>query len=584
MREEQTPILEKWFPQWARQLSDIHAGGTCQFFILHGNVSDLIRIEKQEEISYAMLPEFLSTQLFGAWDAVIYYDQARGPRALANNTDRLVKINRHLERFIGSVEDLRNLRELGKVFAVFDRYLEMALLHEGERPSVAIILDYAHFMAPSTSVSNTSRELAPTLATLLNWAKSPYFKRAPFAFCLISERLSDLHESLVQNAHTCRIELPYPDRDERLRFILWAAGKRSFSDLCEVEAPQLAELTAGLTLVHLQGLIQRAIRSGHKLSLSELKTYKKQMIEGQCQGLVEFVEPKHNLDLVAGQAAAKKRLQEDADFIRRGRLDAVPMGYLLCGPVGTGKTFLAECYAGSVGIPCLKLLNFRSKYVGETEGNLEKILKVLRVMGPVAVIIDEADAMLGDRQAGGDSGTSSRVFGQFAAQMGDTTYRGKIIWFLLTCRPDLLPIDIKRQGRCEVHIPLFYPDSNAGYKEMFVVMGKKNHIDIQPEEVPPIPTNLKLSGADIEGIVNRAQRLALLSNNPDVTRVHLSAALNDFIPSAETDEKQLQMLAAIIECTDINFLPADMRKEATATDTREALINKYRRLKTALGE
>ena len=54
------------------------------------------------------------------------------------------------------------------------------------------------------------------------------------------------------------------------------------------------------------------------------------------------------------------------------------MGYLICGPVGTGKTFLAECFAGSVGVPCVKLKNFRSKYVGETEGNLEQLLTVLR--------------------------------------------------------------------------------------------------------------------------------------------------------------------------------------------------------------
>ena len=133
------------------------------------------------------------------------------------------------------------------------------------------------------------------------------------------------------------------------------------------------------------------------------------------------------------------------------------MGYLICGPVGTGKTFLAECFAGSVGIPCVKLRNFRSKYVGETEGNLEQVLTVLRAMGPVVVVIDEADAALGNREAGGDSGTSSRVFSMIASQMGDTRYRGKIVWMLLTSRPDLLPIDLKRQGRAEVHLPLFCP-------------------------------------------------------------------------------------------------------------------------------
>src|SRR5687768_17993260 len=48
--------------------------------------------------------------------------------------------------------------------------------------------------------------------------------------------------------------------------------------------------------------------------------------------------------------------------------------YLLCGPVGTGKSFLAQCVSGEIGVPCVMLKNFRSKYVGETEGNLERVL------------------------------------------------------------------------------------------------------------------------------------------------------------------------------------------------------------------
>ena len=59
-------------------------------------------------------------------------------------------------------------------------------------------------------------------------------------------------------------------------------------------------------------------------------------------------------------------------------------------------------------------------------------------------------AALGNRESDGDSGTSSRVFAMIASQMGDTKYRGRILWMLLTARPDLLPIDLKRQGRAEV--------------------------------------------------------------------------------------------------------------------------------------
>ena len=89
--------------------------------------------------------------------------------------------------------------------------------------------------------------------------------------------------------------------------------------------------------------------------------------------------------MVVGHDAAKERLRQDAELLRRGRLDCIPMGYLLCGPVGTGKSFLAQCATGSLGVPCVVLKNFRSKYVGETEGNLEKVLTVLRGMGPVVV-------------------------------------------------------------------------------------------------------------------------------------------------------------------------------------------------------
>ena len=223
----------------------------------------------------------------------------------------------------------------------------------------------------------------------------------------------------------------------------------------------MAEVSNGLTLTNLNVVLTQAARNGKRLDSQRFRGLKKSMIERQCQGLVEIIEPKHTLELVVGLDAAKERLKQDAKWISDGRLDSAPMGYLVCGPVGTGKTFLAECYAGSIGIPCLVLRNFRSKYVGETEGNLEQVLGVLRSLGPVVVIVDEADAALGNRQASGDSGTSARVFSMIASQMGDTRYRGQIIWMLLTSRPDLLPIDLKRQGRAEVHIPLFYPTSSA---------------------------------------------------------------------------------------------------------------------------
>ncbi len=347
---------------------------------------------------------------------------------------------------------------------------------------------------------------------------------------------------------------------------------------------QLAELTAGLNLVNLERLLARAAQSGQKLDGQALKTLKKGLIESQARGLVEFVEPPHSLDDFVGNDAVKERLVDDSAILQKGRLDAAPMGYLICGPVGTGKTYLAECFAGSVGIPCVKLRNFRSKYVGETEGNLEQILNVLRAMGPVVVVIDEADAALGNRESGGDSGTSSRVFSMIAAQMGDTRYRGKLIWMLLTSRPDLLPIDLKRQGRAEVHLPLFAPSDDDEITFMIRAMAKKNKSGLAPDAVPTGLAGRGLSGADIESIVLAAKRGALIDGRDEIKRTDLETALGDFIPSAQGLEKEKQELAAVLECTSLSFLPKEWRARVAKPDGRAKLQERMAEIRRLIEE
>jgi SpoVK/Ycf46/Vps4 family AAA+-type ATPase len=305
---------------------------------------------------------------------------------------------------------------------------------------------------------------------------------------------------------------------------------------------------------------------------------KKELIEKSCFGLLEFLEPTRNLDDVQGQEGAKKRLREDISLIKKGAWDALPMGYLFTGPVGTGKTYLATCAIGEIGIPCVQLMNFRSKWVGATEGNLEKILLTLRALGPVGVIIDEADAFMGTRESGGDSGTSSRTFAQFATQMGDTRYRGKIIWFLMTCRPDLLPVDIKRQGRVEIHIPLFYPMEDDEKKLYFVTMAAKQKWAVDEADVDPKwVSGKKLSGADIEAIIVAAKRQSLLDGGGQPKKTYLAAAATNFIPSTSSLEVQFQELASVIECTDQSFLPEIYRKA-----DRVELTKEFRRLQAMM--
>jgi SpoVK/Ycf46/Vps4 family AAA+-type ATPase len=399
------------------------------------------------------------------------------------------------------------------------------------------------------------------------------------AFVLIDEQLSAVSERIIGSPHVAALEIPLPTEDERLGFIDYLVGDRDFSRLSDYEPAELARLTAGITLNGLNTMLRSALEGGPRLDTARMRHLKKEIIERQCRGLIEFVEPRWTLDMVIGHEGAKRRLREDALLLKRGHLDALPMGYLVTGPVGTGKTFLAQCMAGEIGIPCVVLRNFRSKYVGETEGNLERVLHVLRAMGPVVVVVDEADAALGNRTTEGDSGTSSRVFSMIASQMGDTRYRGQILWMLLTSRPDLLPIDLKRQGRAEVHIPLFYPSDQNEIRGMFVAMARKLGARLASDDVPEVPNPGKVSGADIEAIVGRALRKSLLVGQANITRESLVGAAGQFLPSMQGMEKDLQEMASTLECTDLEFLPPDVVEKVTGPGGREELQQRYTRLR-----
>src|SRR5262249_10237902 len=158
-----------------------------------------------------------------------------------------------------------------------------------------------------------------------------------------------------------------------------------------------------------------------------------------------------------------------------------------------------------------------------------------------------------------------------ASQMGNTHYRGRIIWMLLTSRPDLLPIDLKRQGRAEVHVPLFYPRTDAEIRTMFEVMAKKNKLVIAADAVPTVAIERRLSGADIESIVLSAKRMVLAGGRKELSRADLDAVLAEFIPSSQGLEKELQEAAAVLECTQMSFLPPLWRDKISEPEGRSRL-------------
>jgi len=547
-------------PQWARDLSEKYYSRSFALFVLFGNVRDLVPLRTQEDAGFVSLEEFLSRALFGQRDLVLHYD--RGGLSFGTSATQ-ADFRRALEgydSFHGTNYSQGGLpRSPDAVLSLLDNYLRLRIA-DGKK--IGLVIDFAETIAPAGDVSSMSAEDRNSLVILKRWARNTSFLDADVTICLISENQIELNQGIVKNPGVASIAIPLPDYQERLDFIRAELKSRGLPATSDVTEESLAKLGAGLKRVQLQSLISHAVENRQPLTLKFLSERKRDLIEAESGGLLEFVQSRFDLSYVAGNDQAKRKLQEAAAAIRAGNTDVLPMGYVICGPVGTGKTFITTCFAGEVGIPAVTLKNFRSMWQGVTEGNLERVLILLKAMSPIAVIVDEADAQLGDRSSSGDSGVSNRVFAQIAQFMGNTEYRGKVIWFLLTCRPDLLPVDLKRQGRAEEHIALFYPETPEERLALLRAMQRKIGMKTLPADVEKFFLDRagSLSGADIEAVLVRSHMRSRLSNKAAIDAVDLEAAMEDFIPPYYPTEIDLQTLVAVLECTSKSLLPKQYRE------------------------
>jgi SpoVK/Ycf46/Vps4 family AAA+-type ATPase len=613
-------------PAWAQEMDEILRSGATSQFVLHGNVFDLVPDPEDGDVDWVSLSGFLARTMLSGFDVVLQYDRSKGIR-VPTGGDHFHRFLKGMDAFLGTslagvvpkgtdklaALDSRNQlpREPKRALELIDRFLIGARgrtkVVGGKRVAaplkVGVVLDYAHFIAPQGDPLYLS-DLSQTLIQILHWGSDPGMSGASAVTVLISENLNDLNRALVESPYSAKIKVSLPASEEIGAFVDdEVKGETDFDAVCEVSREALAEKLVGLSRVAVRSLLRRALERGEKITTAYLTRMKKDLIEKEAAGRLEFIESSRTLDDVAGHEEAKAWLRQDAVLLRRARTRALPMGYLLAGRIGTGKTYLVECLAGEIGIPCVELRNFREKWVGATEGNLEKIFAILHALGQVIVFVDEADQMTGKRGGGdGDSGLSGRVYAMLAKEMSETANRGKIIWIFATSRPDLLEVDLKRQGRLDVHIPLFPPGDTEGRAALFAAMAHKLHVPIAVEELPRLPDNDQIGGNEMEGILVRALRTfetardaeergespgpagpaspadSAASSAPTL-RESIEQAIADFRPSAHVERLQLMDLLAVKECTDGRFLPKRFRS-LNPQEVNDRIL----RLKTAIGE
>ena len=605
-------------PTWAEDLRRRYLRGEASMFVLHGNVYDVVLCNRK----MMALTEFLTDVLLkDSKETIAIYNVATG-----------VRFAKRGEGVIG-VEDLLLSTEKERIFAALERLLIGST-------KVAVIMEYAEAIAPAGDPNFQGESDRAAIVTLHRWSALPEIERGDNVVLLISENLTELAPKLISNPKVAVVEVPMPDHATRRE-----AAQLADTRLTEKDAERYASVTAGLKSIQIASILtpqpaaeeeladREAFIAGllgggadaagraHKLatltsglSRDEVKELvaptapapeaslpspierarketdrliakrKREILERECFGLVEFVEPAHGFEVVGGMEEVKKDLMVIAESIREGRTSRVPMGILFTGPMGTGKTFVAEAFAKECGLTTIKLKNFRSKWVGATEGNLEKILNVIRAIGQVVVIIDEGDRAFGNTDGEGDGGTSSRVIARIKEFMSDTSNRGRILFLVMTNRPDKLDVDLKRAGRLDRKIPFLYVQTPEEVELVAKALLRKNKIktDVDLTSIRQSFSSklVGYSNADIEAVLLLANEEAARESGGDapVLANHFERAAIDYFPSRDVELLEYMELLAVFESSSRRLLPAKY-----ASLTPEDLDAKLRHLRAIVG-
>ncbi len=244
--------------------------------------------------------------------------------------------------------------------------------------------------------------------------------------------------------------------------------------------------------------------------------------------------------------------------MRRGQYAAAPMGIILMGPPGTGKSYLAECFARECGMLCVRFRPLRQMYVGQSERNQEKAFAAIRALAPVVVMVDESDQAEGGSrdQGSGDSGVTERMRGSAFSFWGDSSLRGRVLRIDITNRVDLIDAAMRRSGRTDIKIPILMPDEEAR-RQIFEVTVRKHGLASAIKDYTPFARRTAgYTGSDIELAVTTAWRFALQGGAAAMTEAHLGAAIDDLIPTARDQRTIDRMtLIALDECRNKRLLP-----------------------------
>lgn len=238
---------------------------------------------------------------------------------------------------------------------------------------------------------------------------------------------------------------------------------------------------------------------------------------------------------------------------------SIPKGVFIVGMPGCGKSLCAKASAALFNSPLLKLDmgSMMGKYVGESESNLRKAIKIAEAAAPCVLWIDEIEKAFSG--VGGNNDIMTRMFGYFLSWMQE---KQTSVYVIATANnADNLPPELKRKGRFDEIFCVNLPDKEER-KDIFKIhleKKKKSLDDASLNSICQITDGF--NGADIESVVNEAVEECFLSGVRELSKNVLEDIARQTISISKSCKKQIDNMKKAFQ--ENNFKDATTGKITT---------------------
>lgn len=241
----------------------------------------------------------------------------------------------------------------------------------------------------------------------------------------------------------------------------------------------------------------------------------------------------------------------------------VPKGIMIVGMPGCGKSLAAKASAKLFDIPLVRLDVGRlmGKYIGESEENMRKALKLSEAISPCVLWIDEIEkAFSGVGGAGGGSDVTTRLFGQFLTWMQE---KENTVFIVATANDiSQIPPEFLRKGRFDELFYVTFPNDEERRKILEIHLTKRNKWNRDLDIISLVKVTEGYNGADLEAIVKDAIESCFINGRVQVTTDDLRMAQQNIKSISSTLQQRIKEIQESVK--EIDLKPASRKDGSRA--------------------